>query len=112
MKPAVSIPHHTPVKEAAVIFQNDLSLLTIPVDGVSVCVGGQSAGVDLSAPCSPICMELYGKKEISLLMNTRAVTMASELDENKGGETFEGRGCQPVTRPYSADDCLSPLSLS
>lgn len=81
MRPAAPIPHHTPVKDVAAIFQGDLSLLTIPVDGVSGYEGVISRReLFFRHLARQYAMELYGKKEISLLMNTRAVTMAPELD--------------------------------
>lgn len=75
------IPPHTPVKEVVAIFQGDPSLLMIPLAG-----GAGFEGVISRRElfflhlARQFALELYGKKAISLLMNTQPVAMAPETD--------------------------------
>lgn len=81
MKHVAPIPVHTPVKEVAAIFQGDPSLLMIPVNGASGFEGVISRRELFSQHLArQYAMELYGKKAISLLMNTQTVTMTPETD--------------------------------
>lgn len=81
MRPVAPIPVHTPVKDVAAIFQGDSSLLMIPVNGASGFEGVISRRELFSRHLArQFAMELYGKKAISLLMNTHTVTMTPETD--------------------------------
>jgi len=81
MRPTAPIPPHTPVKEVAAIFQADPLLMVIPVNGDSGFEGVISRRELFSQHLArQYAMELYGKKAISLLMNTRTVTMTPEMD--------------------------------
>jgi len=81
MRPVAPIPTHTPVREVAAIFQGDPSLLMIPVNGASGFEGVISRRELFSQHLArQFAMELYGKKAISLLMNTHTITMTPETD--------------------------------
>jgi len=81
MKPVAPIPAQTPVKDVAALFQADPSLLMIPVNGAAGFEGVISRRELFSQHLArQYAMELYGKKAISLLMNTHTVTMTPETD--------------------------------
>ena len=81
MRPVAAIPAQTPVKDVAAIFQDDPSLLMIPVNGLTGYEGVISRRELFSQHLArQYAMELYGKKAISLLMNTHTVVMAPDTD--------------------------------
>ncbi|HEX9078252.1 MAG TPA: PP2C family protein-serine/threonine phosphatase [Desulfuromonadaceae bacterium] len=81
MRPVAAIPAQTPVRDVAALFQGDPSLLMIPVTGAAGFEGVISRRELFSRHLArQFAMELYGKKAISLLMNTQTVTMTPETD--------------------------------
>ncbi len=81
MRPVAAIPAQTPVKDVVAIFQGDSSLLMIPVNGLTGFEGVISRRELFSQHLArQYAMELYGKKAISLLMNTHTVVMTPETD--------------------------------
>lgn len=81
LRPVATIPSQTPVKEVAAIFQGDPTLLMIPVSGVSGFEGVISRRELFSQHLArQYAMELYGKKAISLLMDTQMIAMTPETD--------------------------------
>jgi len=81
MRPVEAIPAQTQVKDVAALFQADPSLLMIPVDGMTGYEGVISRRELFSQHLArQFAMELYGKKAISLLMNTHTVAMSPDTD--------------------------------
>ena len=75
------IPAQTQVRDVAAIFQGDPSLLMIPVNGESGFAGAISRRELFSQHLArQYAMELYGKKSISLLMNTNTIAMTPATD--------------------------------